>query len=134
MKVEQEDLLKLNVKPFHVKLIFKERAKYEESLQILKNSPKNDLKLSISRDMEEKILRIKLAAAYRLVDMFGWSEVIYNHLTLRVPKENESDQDLFLINPFGLHFSEITGLFSNCFSILKVQHPAKTNSFFASQD
>ena len=51
----------------------------------------------------ERDLRVKLAAAYRLFEQFGWSEIIYNHLTAKIPGTNE-----FLINPFGLHFSEIT--------------------------
>ncbi len=47
--------------------------------------------------------RQQLAAAYRVFDMLGWSEMIYNHITLKVPGEDHS----FLINPFGLHFSEV---------------------------
>src|SRR5712691_9717615 len=48
--------------------------------------------------------RVQLAAAYRIVDMFGWVELIFNHITLRVP----GPQKHFLINPFGLHYREIT--------------------------
>ena len=48
--------------------------------------------------------RIQLAAAYRIFDHLGWSELIYNHISLRVPGED----DTFLINPFGLHYSEVT--------------------------
>lgn len=47
--------------------------------------------------------RQQLAACYRVFDMLGWSESIYNHITLRVPGED----DAFLINPFGLLYSEI---------------------------
>jgi ribulose-5-phosphate 4-epimerase/fuculose-1-phosphate aldolase len=47
--------------------------------------------------------RQHLAACYRVFDMLGWSEMIYNHITLRVPGEDNA----FLINPFGLHFSEV---------------------------
>lgn len=47
--------------------------------------------------------RQQLAACYRVFDMLGWSEMIYNHITLRVPGEDNA----FLINPFGLHFSEV---------------------------
>ena len=49
-------------------------------------------------------LRVQLAAAYRLVDHFGWTELIYGHLTARVP----GTEDQFLINPWGLNFDEIT--------------------------
>ncbi|CAG0914649.1 unnamed protein product [Notodromas monacha] len=52
----------------------------------------------------EKLLRCKLAAVYRLVDLFGWSQGIYNHITLRTSQ----DQEHFLINPFGLQYSEVT--------------------------
>ena len=48
--------------------------------------------------------RQELAACYRVFDMLGWSEMIYNHITVKVPDE----ADAFLINPFGLHFSEVT--------------------------
>jgi len=48
--------------------------------------------------------RQQLAACYRVFDMLGWSEMIYNHITLKVPGEDNA----FLINPFGLHFSEVT--------------------------
>ena len=48
--------------------------------------------------------RVKLAAAYRIFAHLGWAELIYNHISLRVPDEPEH----FLINPFGLHYSEVT--------------------------
>jgi ribulose-5-phosphate 4-epimerase/fuculose-1-phosphate aldolase len=51
----------------------------------------------------ETVLRRQLAAAYRLVDHFGWTELIYGHLTARVPGE----QPHFLINPFGLNYDEV---------------------------
>ncbi|XP_058472670.1 alpha-adducin isoform X2 [Solea solea] len=69
-------------------------------------TPVNDLRGSdsISYDKGEKLLRCKLAAFYRLADLFGWSELIYNHLTVRL----NSDKDHFLLVPFGLLFSEVT--------------------------
>ncbi|XP_016894002.1 alpha-adducin isoform X9 [Cynoglossus semilaevis] len=69
-------------------------------------TPVNDLRGSdsISYDKGEKLLRCKLAAFYRLADLLGWSELIYNHLTVRV----NSDKEHFLIVPFGLLFSEVT--------------------------
>lgn len=48
--------------------------------------------------------RIDLAAAYRLVDLFGWSDLLGTHISARVPGED----DAFLINPYGLLFEEIT--------------------------
>lgn len=47
--------------------------------------------------------RVKLAAAYRIFDYLGWEELIYNHISVRVPGEDGH----FLINPFGLHYSEV---------------------------
>ncbi|MCX4165212.1 MULTISPECIES: class II aldolase/adducin family protein [Paraburkholderia] len=52
----------------------------------------------------ESALRIQLAGTYRIFAMLGWSELIYNHITLRVP----GPQTHFLINPFGLHYTEVT--------------------------
>jgi ribulose-5-phosphate 4-epimerase/fuculose-1-phosphate aldolase len=49
-------------------------------------------------------VRVKLAAAYRLVDYYGWTEQIYGHLTARVPGKD----DHFLINPWGLNYEEVT--------------------------
>ena len=52
----------------------------------------------------ERELRVQLAAAYRIFHHLGWTEMIFNHITLRVPGREK----LLLINPFGLHYSEIT--------------------------
>ncbi|XP_046723413.1 alpha-adducin isoform X2 [Silurus meridionalis] len=69
-------------------------------------TPVNDLRGSdsIAYEKGEKLLRCKLAAFYRLADLFGWSQLIYNHLTVRL----NSDQERFLIVPFGLLYSEVT--------------------------
>jgi ribulose-5-phosphate 4-epimerase/fuculose-1-phosphate aldolase len=52
---------------------------------------------------EEARARIDLAAAYRLFAELGWHELIYNHITVRVPGTEH-----FLINPFGLLYREVT--------------------------
>ena len=52
---------------------------------------------------EEWDARVQLAAAYRIVDHLGWGELIYNHISLRVP----GTEPHFLINPFGLHYREV---------------------------
>src|SRR6476659_785997 len=52
----------------------------------------------------ERKARLELAAAYRIFDMLGWTEMIFNHITLRVP----GPEEMFLINPFGLHYREVT--------------------------
>jgi ribulose-5-phosphate 4-epimerase/fuculose-1-phosphate aldolase len=48
--------------------------------------------------------RVELAAAYRVFDHLGWTEMIFNHITLRVP----GPETVFLINPFGLQYREVT--------------------------
>ena len=47
--------------------------------------------------------RVQLAAAYRIFDHLGWGELIYNHISMRVPGPDAH----FLLNPFGLHYSEV---------------------------
>jgi ribulose-5-phosphate 4-epimerase/fuculose-1-phosphate aldolase len=53
---------------------------------------------------EEWQTRLDLAACYRLVDLFGWSDLVNTRITARVPGQH----DQFLINPYGLLFDEIT--------------------------
>lgn len=48
--------------------------------------------------------RVALAAAYRLVARFGWDDLVFTHISARVPGEDSA----FLINPYGLLFEEIT--------------------------
>jgi ribulose-5-phosphate 4-epimerase/fuculose-1-phosphate aldolase len=52
--------------------------------------------------------RVHLAACYRVFDLLGWTEMIYNHITVRLPDSVTGGQKQFLINPFGLHYSEVT--------------------------
>ncbi|KAB2874113.1 MAG: class II aldolase/adducin family protein [Burkholderiaceae bacterium] len=51
----------------------------------------------------ERELRLRLAACYRVFALLGWVEMIYNHITVRLPGTAQ-----FLINPFGLHYTEVT--------------------------
>ena len=53
---------------------------------------------------QELSIRIELAATYRLVDFFGWCELIYGHLTAHFP----GPEPHFLINPYGLNYDEVT--------------------------
>ena len=53
---------------------------------------------------EEWQARQELAACYRIFDHLGWAESIYNHISVRVPGEDNA----FLINPFGLNYNEVT--------------------------
>ena len=57
--------------------------------------------------------RVELAAAYRLVAHFGWDDLIFTHISARVPGHG----DQFLINPYGMLFDEITAS-----SLVKVDH------------
>ncbi len=52
----------------------------------------------------ERDIRIDLAACYRLVALFGWDDLVFTHISARVPGEKEA----FLINPYGMLFEEIT--------------------------
>ncbi|MCG8690344.1 MAG: class II aldolase/adducin family protein [Minwuiales bacterium] len=56
----------------------------------------------ISQD--EWDLRVQLAACYRIFDYLGWTELIYNHISMRVP----GPEHHFLINPYGLWYKEVT--------------------------
>jgi ribulose-5-phosphate 4-epimerase/fuculose-1-phosphate aldolase len=53
---------------------------------------------------EEWQLRVDLAACYRLVAAYGWSDLVFTHISARVP----GPEHHFLINPYGLMFEEIT--------------------------
>ena len=53
---------------------------------------------------EEWKNRINLAASYHLADHFGWSDIIWNHITAKTSK----NKNTFLINKFGLRYDEIT--------------------------
>lgn len=68
---------------------------------------------------EEWAMRVDLAASYRLVDMFGWSDLLGTHISARVPGE----ENAFLINPYGLLFEEITAS-----SLVKIDEEGKTLS------
>lgn len=52
----------------------------------------------------ERQARVDLAACYRLVAHYGWDDLIFTHISARVP----GTDDQFLINPFGMLFEEIT--------------------------
>lgn len=71
----------------------------EMSMSPMSGSPARD-----GFSAEEWALRIDLAACYRLVAHHGWSDLVFTHISARVP----GPEDHFLINPYGLLFSEIT--------------------------
>ena len=74
-------------------------------------------------DAAERALRMQLAAAYRIADYLGWSELIYTHISARVPGVHHH----FLINPYGLSFDEVTAS-----SLVKIDvegNPVGNNDF-----
>ena len=62
----------------------------------------SDIRAQVSE--EEWHVRVDLAAAYRLVDHYGWADMIFTHLSVRVP----GPEHHFLINPYGMMFDEVT--------------------------
>ncbi len=63
--------------------------------------PKLSLKGKVSESEWQR--RVDLAACYRLVANMGWDDLIYTHLSLRIP-----DTDTYLVNAFGVAFDEVT--------------------------
>jgi ribulose-5-phosphate 4-epimerase/fuculose-1-phosphate aldolase len=68
------------------------------------SAPKIVAKRQAEISREEWDARVQLAACYRIFDMLGWTEMIFNHITLRVPGPERH----FLINPYGLWYREVT--------------------------
>ncbi len=66
------------------------------------NAPVFDVKALVSE--VEWSLRVDLAACYRLVARFGWDDLIFTHISARIP----GPEHHFLINPYGMLFDEIT--------------------------
>jgi ribulose-5-phosphate 4-epimerase/fuculose-1-phosphate aldolase len=59
--------------------------------------------MSQTTSEEERALRVDLAACYRLIALFGWDDLVFTHVSVKLP-----DGDAFLINPYGMLFEEIT--------------------------
>ncbi|MCD6666511.1 MAG: class II aldolase/adducin family protein [Hydrogenophaga sp.] len=57
---------------------------------------------------EEWQLRCDLAACYRLVALYGWSDLVFTHISAKLPDSVTGGEHQFLINPYGLMFDEIT--------------------------
>jgi ribulose-5-phosphate 4-epimerase/fuculose-1-phosphate aldolase len=55
---------------------------------------------------EEWAVRVQLAATYRLCAIYGWTDLVFTHISARLP--NENGEHRFLINPYGLMFEEMT--------------------------
>lgn len=57
-----------------------------------------------SAEQTEHDLRVDLAASYRLMALYGWDELVFTHISMRIPGPDHH----FLINPYGMLFEEIT--------------------------
>lgn len=62
--------------------------------------------------MEDKVseaewkIRVELAATYRLAALYGWTDLVFTHISARLP--DEDGEERFLINPYGVMFDEMT--------------------------
>ena len=79
---------------------------------------------------EEWALRVDLAACYRLVALHGWSDLVFTHISARVP----GPEHHFLINPYGLMFDEITAsslvkVDDQCSKVIDSPHPVNPAGF-----
>ena len=72
------------------------------TVHALKKTPVASLRAKVSP--EEWQARVDLAAAYRLVALYGWDDAIYTHISARLP----GPEHQFLINPYGMYFAEMT--------------------------
>ena len=64
--------------------------------------------LKDSAHPDEWQLRLDLAACYRLVALYGWSDLVFTHISAKLPHSVAGDSQQFLINPYCLMFDEIT--------------------------
>ena len=69
---------------------------------------KESLKPTTQMHPDEWELRVALAACYRLVAMYGWSDLVFTHISAKLPASVSGEEHQFLINPYGLMFDEIT--------------------------
>ena len=75
-----------------------------ESLRVRVPAPQSISSLEGRVSDEEWSQRVDLAATYRLVALYGWDDVIFTHISARVPGAEAH----FLINPWGWFFDEMT--------------------------
>ena len=90
----------------------------------------NTTSLKTQVSPEEWQLRTDLAACYRLVAMYGWSDLVFTHISARIP----GPEHHFLINPYGLMFDEITAsslvkVDQNCNKLIDSPYPVNPAGF-----
>ena len=83
-----------------------------------------------SLQAEERQLRVDLAACYRLVALHGWTDLVFTHISARIP----GPEHHFLINPYGLLFDEITAsslikVDQHCNKLSDSPHPVNPAGF-----
>jgi len=79
---------------------------------------------------EEWQLRVDLAACYRLVALYGWSDLVFTHISARIP----GPEHHFLINPYGMLFDEITAsslvkVDQHCNKLIESSYPVNPAGF-----
>lgn len=84
----------------------------------------------MSASAEQAQLRIDLAACYRLVALYGWADLVFTHISARIP----GPEHHFLINPYGLMFDEITAsslieVDQGCNKLSESPHPVNPAGF-----
>ncbi|MCH1781972.1 class II aldolase/adducin family protein [Psychrobacter glaciei] len=72
---------------------------------------------------QEWQMRVNLAACYRLIASYGWDDLVFTHISARVP----DTEDEFLINPYGLLFEEITA--SNLVKVNQAGEKVSSSAF-----
>ena len=83
---------------------------------------------------EEWQLRCDLAACYRLVALYGWSDLVFTHITAKLPDAVSGGDHHFLINPYGLMFDEITAsslvkVDGQCNKVIESPYPVNPAGF-----
>lgn len=68
------------------------------------SAPSDSFDVRAHVSAEEWECRVNLAAAYRLIAMYGWDDLVFTHISARVPGSDGH----FLLNPYGMMFEEIT--------------------------
>ncbi len=92
------------------------------------NAPTKSVREQVSA--QEWRLRVDLAACYRLIALYGWDDMIFTHVSVRIP----GPEHHFLINPYGLMFDEITAsslvkVDMECKPLLPTPHPVNPAGF-----
>ena len=92
------------------------------------NAPSTEIRAQVSE--QEWQLRVDLAAAYRLIALHQWDDLIFTHLSVRVP----GPEHHFLINPYGMLFEEITAsslikVDQQCNPVISTDYPVNYAGF-----